>query len=363
MFGFSIPTRPRFSVLLLIAVMGVTSACDDDGTDVGASAEVTVMTRNVYLGADIFRITTASSPQELPVIAAQIFGIMEANDFRARAGALATEIEEANPHLVGLQEVEMYRIQDPSDYIMGNTSVNATEVHIDFLAVLLDSLDARGLSYSVASQVENADVELPAARSASEFFDIRMTDRDVILARSDVNTGNAGAAGFGVTVPFELASGDTIWFERGYTWVDASVDGADLVFVNTHLEVSSGGQLAFIQTAQANQLINQFGTTAPVVLVGDFNTEPGESPYGVLTSTFTDAWTELGTGGEGLTCCHPEMLFESRDLYSRIDLILYQGDIDVLSAEVVGDDPADRTSGGLWPSDHAGVVATLRITD
>jgi hypothetical protein len=33
----------------------------------------------------------------------------------------------------------------------------------------------------------------------------------------------------------------------------------------------------------------------------------------------------------------------------------------VVSAEVVGDDPADRTTGGLWPSDHAGVVATLRI--
>jgi hypothetical protein len=251
--------------------------------------------------------------------------------------------------------------QDPSDYITGNTSVNATEVHIDFLEVLLDSLTARGLSYSVASQVVNADVELPAARSQTEFFDIRMTDRDVILARSDVSTSNAGDAGFAVIVPYELASGDTIWFERGYTWVDATVDGVDLVFVNTHLEVSGGGQLEFIQSAQANQLINQFGFTVPVVLVGDFNTAPGAGPYGVLTGTFTDAWTALGTGGAGLTCCQPEFLSQSSDLYSRIDLILYQGDINVLSAEVVGDEASDRTPGGLWPSDHAGVVATLRI--
>lgn len=363
MFRSNRPPRPRFTILFLLAAMGVTSACDDGGPDNGDSAEVTVMTRNVYLGANIFRITAASSPQEIPVIAAQIFGIMEANDFRARAGALAAEIEATDPDLVGLQEVEMYRIQDPSDYVTGNTSVNATEVYIDFLAVLMDSLSARGLSYSVASQVENADVELPAARSQTEFFDIRMTDRDVILARSDVTTSNAGDAGFAVIVPFELASGDTIWFERGYTWVDATVDGADFVFVNTHLEVSSGGQLAFIQTAQANELINEFGTTAPVVLVGDFNTSPGESPYNVLTGTFTDAWTALGTGGAGLTCCHPELLSQSGDLSSRIDLILYQGDIDVLSAEVIGDEAADRTSGGLWPSDHAGVVATLRIVD
>jgi hypothetical protein len=33
----------------------------------------------------------------------------------------------------------------------------------------------------------------------------------------------------------------------------------------------------------------------------------------------------------------------------------------VASARVVGDQPGDRTPGGLWPSDHAGLVATLRI--
>jgi hypothetical protein len=31
-----------------------------------------------------------------------------------------------------------------------------------------------------------------------------------------------------------------------------------------------------------------------------------------------------------------------------------------LDADVVGDELGDRTPSGLWPSDHAGVVATLR---
>ena len=352
-------TRFRSALLVLLGAALLSTACDD-ATDVGTTAEVTVMTRNVYLGADIFRLTQAASPQEIPVIATQIFGTMQANNFPARAGALAAEIEATNPHLVGLQETELYRIQDPSDYVTGNTSVNATDVFIDFLAVLQDSLAARGLDYTVASQVTNADVELPAALSQTEFIDIRLTDRDVILARSDVATANAGSDGYWTIVPYELASGDTVWFERGYTWVDATVDEVDFLFLNTHLEISAGGQLTFFQTAQASELIGRFINATPAIVVGDFNTGPGDEPYGILTNTFNDAWSDVGSG-EGLTCCQPEVLTATQDFYERIDLILYQGAVTPLSAEVVGDEAADRTTGGLWPSDHAGVVATFRI--
>jgi hypothetical protein len=343
-------------LLLLIAATVLSTACDDTTTPVGETAEVTVMTRNLYLGADIFRIMDATTPQEVPAIVAEIFGIMVANDFPARAGALAAEIQENEPHLIGLQEVTLYRIQDP--HVPHSL---ATEVFVDFLEVLLDSLDARGLSYVVASEVENADVQMPAAKSPTEFFDVRMTDRDVILARADVQTSAPGGAGYLVMVPYELPTGDTIWFERGYTWADANVEGADFVFVNTHLEVSAGGVLHPVQNAQLNQLIQRFIGASRVVAVGDFNTGPGDAPYGLLTDHFTDAWTALGTGGPGLTCCHPENLTETRDLYSRIDLVVFRGDITVASARVVGDQPGDRTPGGLWPSDHAGVVATLRI--
>lgn len=347
----------RSALPVLVGAVVLTTACDEGAT---TSAEVTVMSRNIYLGADIFRITEASSAEEIPVIVAEIFSIMEANDFPARAGALVAEIEATNPDLVGLQEVELYRIQDPSDYVTGTTTPNATEVHLDFLATLLDSLDARGLDYTVVSQVENADVELPAARSQTEFFDVRLTDRDVILARSDVVTSNAGDAGFNVIVPYEVVPGDTVWFDRGYTWVDATVEETDFLFVNAHLEVSAGGQLTPFQTAQANELIDQFAGATPVVVVGDFNTGPGDHPYGVLTGTFTDAWAALGAG-EGLTCCQGEFLSTTQDFSSRIDLVLFRGAVGPLAAAVVGDELSDRTSTGLWPSDHAGVVATLRI--
>src|SRR5262249_40604951 len=45
----------------------------------------------------------------------------------------------------------------------------------------------------------------------------------------------------------------------------------------------------------------------------------------------------------------------------RIDLVLYRGDLRAFDADVVGDELADRTSSGLWPSDHGGVVTTLGV--
>ena len=48
-------------------------------------------------------------------------------------------------------------------------------------------------------------------------------------------------------------------------------------------------------------------------------------------------------------------------LTERIDFVLFRGDFAVHSVEVVGDEPVDRTPSGLWPSDHAGVVAQLEV--
>ena len=72
----------------------------------------------------------------------------------------------------------------------------------------------------------------------------------------------------------------------------------------------------------------------------------------------------VNPGDPGLTCCQNATLTNvPTALRSRIDLILTRGPIRPLSAEVVGDIPF-RTQGParpIWPSDHAGVVATVRI--
>jgi hypothetical protein len=37
-----------------------------------------------------------------------------------------------------------------------------------------------------------------------------------------------------------------------------------------------------------------------------------------------------------------------------------KGDIKVKKSRLIGLDPANRTASGLWPSDHAGLVAKLK---
>jgi endonuclease/exonuclease/phosphatase family metal-dependent hydrolase len=97
------------------------------------------------------------------------------------------------------------------------------------------------------------------------------------------------------------------------------------------------------------------------VVLGDVNSGPGLDlgAYGILLSGgFSDAWP----GGPGPTCCHRKDLHDANaPLTKRIDLVLTRGGFETIAADVVGDQLGDRTSSGLWPSDHAGVVATLRL--
>ena len=82
----------------------------------------------------------------------------------------------------------------------------------------------------------------------------------------------------------------------------------------------------------------------------------------LIAGGLTDAWNKDDPGftyGQD-----PDLLNPDSKLSFRIDLVLYRGgsrwDFDVGNIELVGDKQADKTPSGLWPSDHAGVVATLR---
>ena len=95
--------------------------------------------------------------------------------------------------------------------------------------------------------------------------------------------------------------------------------------------------------------------------------DPSKNPYykvyqELIAGGLTDAWNKDDPGftyGQD-----PDLLNPDSKLSYRIDLILYRGgsnaDFNVENIELVGDKQADKTPSGLWPSDHAGVVATLR---
>jgi endonuclease/exonuclease/phosphatase family metal-dependent hydrolase len=104
----------------------------------------------------------------------------------------------------------------------------------------------------------------------------------------------------------------------------------------------------------------------PVVLVGDLNSQPDDAAgaYGTFTAAgYVDAWVVVHGPAGGFTAGQTELLDNvPSKLDHRIDYVLYQPqDVEAVTAEVIGEELDDRTAGGLWPSDHAGVVATLVI--
>ena len=330
---------------------------------------LTVMTMNVYVGADVDQILSAQDPTQIPILVALAFQQLLATNFFERAEAIAERIQSAQPHLVGLQEISRIRIQSPGDAV-GGGSTPATVVLFDYLEILLDALAARGLDYQVAGMVRNADIEMPMLASLAPlaFDDVRLTDYDVILARGDVAISNVTADNYAAALQIADLG---IEIPRGYVAVDAGIKKNHTYrFVNTHLEPAD----LDTQLAQAEELLALLeDEKKPVILVGDFNTPaPAGETYQLLEAAdYVDVWTRnlRRREGEGFTFPHDaDLQNETVHLSQRIDHIFVRNRtrghsvLGAVFATVWGDALDERTSPSLlWPSDHAAVIATLQL--
>jgi hypothetical protein len=344
-----------------------------DDTDTQGVPGLRVMTRNVYVGTDVDKVIAAQSPEEVPGLVAEAFQLLQTTKFPERARSLAREIGWTRPHLIGLQEVSTIRAQRPGDASDGGTRPAET-VLFDYLEVLMDELASQGLDYVVAAQAQNADVEVPmiVGLDPLAFDDMRLTDRDVILARSDVLVTAAWGQNYQARFVVPLGPGMRIEAIRGFAAVEATVGGRTYRFVSTHLEPAATDELLPIQLAQAEELIGLFANDSlPIVLVGDMNTwAPSGATYQLLADAgFADAWDHRSLTSPGFTCCHALDLANPRpDFDRRIDLILVRHPDHPVNpfsrpvrAAVVGDEFSNRTDSGLWPSDHGGVVAGMHV--
>lgn len=361
-------THRTFAVILIMAVLVQWSA---RSASAASDPVLKVMTRNLYLGADLGPVLAVTSFEDLVQEVGVAWAKVQATDFPERAEALANEIAEFDPHVVGLQEVELWRSEIPGN---GPASA-ATTVELDFLDLLLTALAARGSHYEPVAVVTNFDVEAPRLDFSSPNFlqDIRLTDRDVILARTDLPGGvfsvsNGQGARFDTNLSLVgPVLGEVVLF-RGWTAVDATIQGRAVRIVNTHLERLS----PFHQVAQGQEILDgPADTPLPVVLLGDLNSAagagavPGESDtptyQNMITDGFFDAWA-VKRGEDGFTCCHAEDLLNVEPtLTERIDFVLVRGSVALAAVNRVGEEEDDRTPSGLWPSDHAGVSAVLRL--
>jgi hypothetical protein len=328
-----------------------------------------VLSYNVYYGGELELLFTATSQTELFHRVGVVWEQVQATDLPARAEAVADQIAASDPHVVGLQETPLWRSQFPGD----GTFSEATTIRYDFLDLLLDALQARGRHYAVAATETNLDAEIPRLDPDSPSFieDIRLTDRDVILVRTDLppnvfSFSNGRGEDFVHNFVFPSGIFAGVVVPRGWTSVDVSIAGRPVRVVNTHLERFSPTD----QVLQGQEILDgPADTSLPTVLLGDLNSAasggvPGQSDtptYGnFIAAGFADAWDVKHDGADGFTCCQTADLDDPTALFERIDFVLAR-DMEVSTATRIGEEEEDRTASGFWPSDHCGVRAVLHV--
>jgi endonuclease/exonuclease/phosphatase family metal-dependent hydrolase len=317
------------------------------------------MTQNMDEGTDFGPIFAASTFPQFLTAVATTYAEVQAGNIPERAAAVAREIGDAQPDLVGLQEVAQYQIGSLS-------SPHATTVTFDQLQSLLTALGQLGLHYTPVAIATNLDIEVPSALG----YDIRFTDRIVVLARTRLTEegttlSNIQVQHFAAAAAFSNPVLGSLTIPQSWISVDATVHGQTFRFVTTHLESVSSA----VQVAQGNELVQGPGKTSlPVVFAGDFNSDAGSgtaqtSTYGnLIAAGFIDAWAATRPRNPGYTW--PLHLEDPLTAFAiptdRIDLVLARNGIRALATHLVGNRQDDLTPSGLWPSDHAGVVAILQ---
>lgn len=348
-------TNPnRLDRRVIAAVVAITGAAAllfgiaAENANAAAGKDVRVMSRNVYLGADLGPGLNAGDFAELTSGAGEILRSVDATDFRDRAKQLAKEIRANNPDLVGLQEVALWRTKTPPVvYIPGLNTPIASTVRYDFLALLLGALNKgkpKSQRYSAAVIKNEFDFETPtdvdddtgtctnfsyaggSNNGCSSFpgADLtgRLTMRDVILVKAGVKASQKASGTFGDRngdgdaadggdVAANLFTPDVagvpVPVTRGWTALTASVRGSKpFRFVNTHLEAFGNPEEAKCLQAQElyDRVISQ--TALPVLAVGDFNSDDDTvdgdpSTVGILDGTGWDRCAYLALVTDGMT--------------------------------------------------------------
>ena len=272
-------------------------------------AKLTVMSRNLYLGADLTPALQANNVDQAVNAGGEIVNQVHATKFPSvRAASIAAEIKKRKPDIVGLQEAALWRT-GPVNLAAALGSPVATQVDPlggDFLTDLLGALNTGGkkkkgkkpLRYKLAVVKPEFDFELPVNDDgngnglAGADHNERLTMRDAILVRKGVvkfskpNTGT-----FDTLLRETLAGGvRTVDVTRGFATINVKVRGRSLHIVDAHLEAfdsqgtnptNQGTSLGRgdVRAAQARQLVSPMPNGAiragkiPTILIGDMNSD------------------------------------------------------------------------------------------
>ena len=365
----------------------------------GAEPTFTVMSRNIYLGADV-GVALELIP-DMPAAAQFMWDQVNKNDFSKRSVALAAEIQAYKPDVIGLQEATIW-------YCKKNAWSKKVEV-FNFTDQILEAL---GGDYVLASKDGKTAYNpgysinpipfLTMVKDPTRFQKIFGQDKaacgfqigDALaikksLADQVIRVGNTEYEDSYSIVPTLM----TIY--RGYTWADIYIGDSAVRFVSTHLESIWDENKVPNAAKQATQLISDLkDTNMPLVIIGDFNADPRdprpanaanpglqptaseECPAGdskcnayrlMVEAGFNDAGPDASdpttyTWGMNalLTGPDPDRLNAGQSmgneygLTDRLDYIFTKNGVDVTTSQIIG-------YKAPYATDHAGVFAEFTI--
>jgi len=346
-------TRVMAVMALLLSFVPAPASADDDH-------RLRIMTQNLYVGSFFQELGAATTASDIVSAATITYQHVLATRPADRARVIADEISALRPDFVGLEQAAILRT---------GTVPPATAVTFDLLQSLLQELAAKGERYETIAVTPGLDAELPTALG----FNIRLTMRDALIVRANLlEEGHVGLSNLQIrqyiAAPRQVTPFGVFGDTEGYASIDVNWHGRQFRFVTTHFD-----RLPALAVPQAQELVQTAAnTTLPVVLVCDCNANP-EDPndpifpaypaYLLLKNAgFVDAFRTARPEDPGFTFGQAENLLNVTSTTShRIDLVQFRGPFTVENVEVVGASPTDRARLGLWPSDHAGVFATLRL--
>jgi endonuclease/exonuclease/phosphatase family metal-dependent hydrolase len=334
--------RPLVAAALSIAVVLALAA---PGAQAARNTDVTVMTRNLFLGGDLIPVAIAQPGAPFEQATGKLFNDVKATDPDARMKLVAGEIAKSKADLVGLQEVSTWSTGPKND------PARASNVVFDYLAVIRSELAKLGARYRVVTTQQEVDLEGPTDQGV----DLRLVLRNAVLAKNGVRVSHARSRHFKSELSIPTAEVGTVTVARGWNQLDAVANGNRFHFVNTHLEAYSPGN----RLQQAQELVKgPLRSRMPVILAGDLNSGPKLSkpedrpPFKTISKAgFVSERTPKNN------CCFNDDL--KTGLWDHIvDWIMAKPRLSLVGSYVTG---AERTASGVHPSDHGGVVSTLRF--
>ena len=358
----------------------------------GKGTKLTVMTRNLYLGADLTPALQANTVDQAVDAGGEIVNQVHATKFPSvRAALFANEIKKRKPDIVGLQEAAWWRTGplNPNPGVVTSPTVATTDpLGGDFLTDLLTPLNKGGKKKKgkEATALQDGGRQDGVRRRASrqrrrqrQRARGRRPQRAPDDARRDPGQQgrqdqvNPTSGTFNTLLRVRLARLINVDVTRGWTAVDVPTARSSTSSTPTWRRSTAGSNTTNqgtdlpkggIREAQATQLVAPGGPATskyPMVLLGDFNSDAPVQANGDPNALrrFPPAGSANGAprrrSGAALrtrTCHQPE-----HDFDHQVDHILANTKkVKFVKGFVDGQVPVN----GLCSSDHAAFGAGCR---